>query len=259
MNGGTTQTWFLTHTSHFSRARSLTRTPACKTHMPTHAQTATVIIKGYRVIILRSTLRAPIKAVRRPVARTHALEQRQTHTHAPRNTTLTPERSSRSRAAQVPLLDMRRYHKLLAGASWMEEYGDPDAPGVWQDYLKDISPYHRLRLAVHTSGDGDDNVADATSASVSTPRRSGMVSTAAAEEPAASSIADGDGRAAAADTGGGTAGDAAVAGRPAWAGAPKTLFTTSTRDDRVHPGHARKMVAAMLSEVRRQRRLFCRE
>ena len=30
---------------------------------------------------------------------------------------------------QVPLLDMRRYHKLLAGASWMAEYGDPDKSG----------------------------------------------------------------------------------------------------------------------------------
>jgi prolyl oligopeptidase len=32
---------------------------------------------------------------------------------------------------QVPLLDMRRYHKLLAGASWMAEYGDPDKPEDW--------------------------------------------------------------------------------------------------------------------------------
>jgi prolyl oligopeptidase len=29
-------------------------------------------------------------------------------------------------------------------------------------------------------------------------------------------------------------------------GYPRTLFTTSTRDDRVHPGHARKMVARLL-------------
>ena len=29
---------------------------------------------------------------------------------------------------QVPLLDMRRYHKLLAGASWMSEYGNPEKP-----------------------------------------------------------------------------------------------------------------------------------
>src|SRR5467141_5201870 len=27
---------------------------------------------------------------------------------------------------QVPLLDMRRYNKLLAGASWMDEFGNPD-------------------------------------------------------------------------------------------------------------------------------------
>ena len=29
---------------------------------------------------------------------------------------------------------------------------------------------------------------------------------------------------------------------------PKVLFTTSTRDDRVHPGHARKMAARMLEQ-----------
>ena len=33
---------------------------------------------------------------------------------------------------QVPLLDMRRYHLLLAGASWMAEYGDPDEPAEWE-------------------------------------------------------------------------------------------------------------------------------
>ena len=31
----------------------------------------------------------------------------------------------------MPLLDMRRYHTLLAGASWMGEYGDPDHPDEW--------------------------------------------------------------------------------------------------------------------------------
>ncbi len=77
--------------------------------------------------------------------------------------------------AQVPLLDMRRYHQLLAGASWMAEYGDPDDPADWA-FLRGISPYHNL-----------------------------------------------------------------APGRPY----PPALFTTSTRDDRVHPGHARKMVAAM--------------
>jgi prolyl oligopeptidase len=77
---------------------------------------------------------------------------------------------------QVPLLDMRRYHKLLAGASWMAEYGDPDNPNEWS-FIRSFSPYHNLK-----------------------------------EE----------------------------------ATYPRTLFTTSTRDDRVHPGHARKMMARML-------------
>jgi prolyl oligopeptidase len=75
---------------------------------------------------------------------------------------------------QVPLLDMKRYNKLLAGASWMSEYGDPDTAD-W-DYIKTWSPYHNL--------DKDKDY-------------------------------------------------------------PKVLFYTSTRDDRVHPGHARKMVAKM--------------
>jgi prolyl oligopeptidase len=77
--------------------------------------------------------------------------------------------------AQVPLFDMRRYHLLLAGASWMAEYGDPDDPDDWA-YMRTWSPYHLL-------------------------------------DP----------------------------GRRY----PPTLFVTSTRDDRVHPGHARKMMAAM--------------
>jgi prolyl oligopeptidase len=76
---------------------------------------------------------------------------------------------------QVPLLDMRRYHQLLAGASWMGEYGDPDDPEQWA-YIGKYSPYHRV----------------------------------------------------------------AAEGRY-----PRVLFTTSTRDDRVHPGHARKMAARM--------------
>jgi prolyl oligopeptidase len=75
---------------------------------------------------------------------------------------------------QVPLLDMKRYNKLLAGASWMGEYGDPDTDD-WS-FISQYSPYHNL-------------------------------------EP-----------------------DAEY---------PKPFFTTSTRDDRVHPGHARKMVARM--------------
>ena len=81
-------------------------------------------------------------------------------------------------AAQVPLLDMRRYHRLLAGASWTAEYGDPDDPGEWA-FIGPYSPYHQVR-------------------------------------------ADG--------------------------GYPPVLFATSTRDDRVHPGHARKMAALMLDQ-----------
>jgi prolyl oligopeptidase len=76
---------------------------------------------------------------------------------------------------QVPLLDMQRYHLLLAGASWMAEYGDPDDPAEWE-FIQRYSPYHNLRE------------------------------------------------------------DAAY---------PPVLFTTTTRDDRVHPGHARKMAARM--------------
>ena len=79
---------------------------------------------------------------------------------------------------QVPLLDMKRYHVMLAGASWMAEYGDPDDEADWA-YLKEFSPYQNVR-----------------------------------------------------------------SGRDY----PATLFATSTRDDRVHPGHARKMVARMLEQ-----------
>jgi len=75
---------------------------------------------------------------------------------------------------QVPLLDMKRYNKLLAGASWMAEYGNPDTDD-W-DYIKTWSPYQNL-----------DEDADY----------------------------------------------------------PEVFFFTTTRDDRVHPGHARKMVAKM--------------
>ena len=45
---------------------------------------------------------------------------------------------------QVPLADMRRYSKLLAGASWMAEYGDPDKPEEWA-YIQTWSPYHLLK------------------------------------------------------------------------------------------------------------------
>lgn len=41
----------------------------------------------------------------------------------------------------IPLIDMRRYAKLLAGASWIAEYGDPDNPDDWT-FLKAISAYH---------------------------------------------------------------------------------------------------------------------
>jgi prolyl oligopeptidase len=75
----------------------------------------------------------------------------------------------------IPLIDMRRYTKLLAGASWIAEYGDPDDPADWA-FLQGISAYH-----------------------------------------------------------------GAEAGRPY----PPTLIATSRRDDRVHPGHARKMAAKL--------------
>ncbi len=76
---------------------------------------------------------------------------------------------------QVPLLDMQRFNKLLAGASWVAEYGDPDNPDDWA-FLQHYSPYHNLDAAKEY---------------------------------------------------------------------PRVFFTTSTLDDRVHPGHARKMVAKM--------------
>ncbi|MDQ0278712.1 prolyl oligopeptidase [Arthrobacter silviterrae] len=47
----------------------------------------------------------------------------------------------------VPLLDMRRYTKLSAGASWIAEYGDPDVPEQWA-FIKTFSPYHLLRAGV---------------------------------------------------------------------------------------------------------------
>jgi prolyl oligopeptidase len=75
----------------------------------------------------------------------------------------------------IPLIDMRRYAKLHAGASWIAEYGDPDDPEDWA-FLGQISAYHN-----------------------------------------------------------------AVPGRPY----PPILIATSRRDDRVHPGHARKMAAKL--------------
>jgi prolyl oligopeptidase len=85
---------------------------------------------------------------------------------------------------QVPLLDMKRYAKLLAGASWMAEYGDPDKPEEWA-YISRYSPYQN-----------------------------------------------------------------ATAANAALARLPPVLFTTSTRDDRVHPGHARKLAARLLAQQR---------
>ncbi len=76
---------------------------------------------------------------------------------------------------QVPLLDMKRYSHLLAGASWMAEYGDPDTAD-WE-FIRTFSPYQLF-------------------------------------DPARTY--------------------------------PPTIFMTSTRDDRVHPGHARKMAARMI-------------
>jgi prolyl oligopeptidase len=79
---------------------------------------------------------------------------------------------------QVPLLDMRRFHRLLAGASWMAEYGDPDKPEDWA-VISRYSPYQNVRPGQKL---------------------------------------------------------------------PPVLFVTSTRDDRVHPGHARKMAARMIEQ-----------
>jgi prolyl oligopeptidase len=45
---------------------------------------------------------------------------------------------------QVPLLDMKRYTKVSAGASWIAEYGDPDNPADWE-FIQTFSPYHNLR------------------------------------------------------------------------------------------------------------------
>jgi prolyl oligopeptidase len=79
---------------------------------------------------------------------------------------------------QVPLLDMQRYHLLLAGASWMAEYGDPAIAAEW-DWISKYSPYQNVKAGMKL---------------------------------------------------------------------PKLLLTTSTRDDRVHPGHARKMAARMTEQ-----------
>jgi prolyl oligopeptidase len=82
---------------------------------------------------------------------------------------------------QVPLLDMRRYHQLLAGASWMAEYGNPDNPEHWAAISR-YSPYQNVKPGMKL---------------------------------------------------------------------PPVLFVTGTRDDRVHPGHARKVAARMLEQGHR--------
>jgi prolyl oligopeptidase len=75
----------------------------------------------------------------------------------------------------VPLLDMLRYHTLLAGASWMGEYGDPENE-VEGKFLRSISPYHNIDPEINY---------------------------------------------------------------------PEVFFITSTKDDRVHPAHARKVAKRM--------------
>ncbi len=95
----------------------------------------------------------------------------------------------------VPLLDMRRYHTLLAGNSWVAEYGNPDWADEWA-YIGQYSPYQNVR-------------------------------------PAPAAVASG------------AAAAGALAPSSGTARYPRMLFTTSTRDDRVHPAHARKMVARM--------------
>ena len=77
-----------------------------------------------------------------------------------------------------PLIDMQRYNKLLAGASWEGEYGNPDKPEDWA-FISQYSPYQRLQPNMPL---------------------------------------------------------------------PPVMFYSTTRDDRVHPGHARKMAAKMEDE-----------
>ncbi|PWK86634.1 prolyl oligopeptidase family serine peptidase [Fulvimonas soli] len=51
-------------------------------------------------------------------------------------------------ACEVPLLDMKRYVHLSAGASWIAEYGDPDDPGQWA-FIRTFSPYQNLKPGMH--------------------------------------------------------------------------------------------------------------
>lgn len=50
-------------------------------------------------------------------------------------------------ACEVPLLDMKRYSHLSAGASWMAEYGNPDTAD-W-NYIKTFSPYQNVNKSGH--------------------------------------------------------------------------------------------------------------
>ena len=49
---------------------------------------------------------------------------------------------------QVPLLDMLRFERIAAGASWVGEYGSVSIPEE-RAFLASISPYHQLKLDVH--------------------------------------------------------------------------------------------------------------
>ena len=50
-------------------------------------------------------------------------------------------------ACEVPLLDMKRYVHLSAGASWIAEYGNPDDPKQWA-FIKTFSPYQNVKAGV---------------------------------------------------------------------------------------------------------------
>ena len=64
---------------------------------------------------------------------------------------------------EVPLTDMLNYTRLSAGASWIDEYGDPADPDM-HDYLAQLSPYHQLNAqsiyppALMTTSLSDDRV-----------------------------------------------------------------------------------------------------
>ena len=49
---------------------------------------------------------------------------------------------------QVPLLDMLRFERIAAGASWVGEYGSVSIPEE-RAFLASISPYHQLKPDVH--------------------------------------------------------------------------------------------------------------